>query len=244
MKKKLLLILSILVLSSTINTVFSKSAVNTDLTNAIKLYKAGNYSECYTKLETIIKTDSSNAVAYYYMAMASAQIGKKKEAISNYEKAMALSSPNSNLNRYAQKGKTCLESPDKCQESIYSSPLEEFIKSKNTGLSEEVRGDYERLKIENMMREINRSDDIDPQKFKEYKDFSSYNPEGTPSNDEIVAAIRTLQRAGLGNFLGNNYSDISLLTGNNNSGVNMFGNSYLTPQMIQTMLTNNMSLGF
>ena len=54
MKKKLLMLLSILVLSSSIGMAYSKPASNTELSNAIRLYKAGNYSECYTKLNTII----------------------------------------------------------------------------------------------------------------------------------------------------------------------------------------------
>lgn len=245
MKKKLLMLLSILVLSSSIGMAYSKPASNTELSNAIRLYKAGNYSECYTKLNTIINRGSSNALAYYYMAMTSAQIGKKNEALANYEKAIRLSNPNSNLNKYATKGKTCLESPDKCHAVSSSSAIEDLIYNKRKGVTDEVRSDYERLKIENMMREINRSEDIDPQRFKEYKDFSSYNNEGTPSNDEIVAALRTLQRAGFGNIANNGISDISLLIGgnnnyNSNAMLNMLGNSSLSPQVIQAMLTNNM----
>ena len=101
------------------------------------------------------------------------------------------------------------------------------------------------------MREINRSDDIAPQRFKEFKDFSSMNnpsENGVPTNDEIVAALRTLQRAGLTNILSNNYGqDFSMLTGSpssTNAMMNMMGSQALSPEVIQTMLTNNMSLGF
>ena len=210
------------------------------------MYKSGNYSECYVKLTDYVKKDPSNALAYYYLAMSSAQIGKKTEAIANYDKVLALTSPDGNLGRYATKGKTCLEAPDKCQDSTYSSPLEEFIRSKNATVTDQVRSDYERLKIENMMREINRNDNIPPQEFKEYKDFSS----SVPTNDEIVAALRTLQRAGLGGLFSNNYqNDLSLLTGyqnpqQNNQFFNMMGNPSMNPQLIQALLTNNMSLGF
>ena len=97
------------------------------------------------------------------------------------------------------------------------------------------------------MREMNRSNDIDTNKFREYKDFSSMNPNAVPSNDEVVAALRTLQKAGFGNMMNNHYADISLLTGNQypqGQLFNMMGNSNLSPEVIQTMLTNNMSLGF
>ena len=96
-----------------------------------------------------------------------------------------------------------------------------------------------------MMREINRNENIPPQEFKEYKDFSS-----VPTNDEIVAALRTLQRAGFSDIFSNNYqNDLSLITGyqnpqQNNQIMNMLGNSSMNPQLIQALLTNNMSLGF
>ena len=98
------------------------------------------------------------------------------------------------------------------------------------------------------MREMNRSNDIDPNKFKEYKDFSSMNND-TPSNDEIVAALKTLQNAGLGNMFNNNnnYSDLSLLMGGQSGQYNMFNmmnSSSLNPQVIQAMLTSNMASGF
>lgn len=246
MKKKILMLLSILILSSTV-CMAARPAVNSELSSAIRMYKAGNYSECYVKLETIIKKDPANALAYYYRAMTSAQLGKKDEAIKNYEKAITLAPANSNLSRYATKGKTCLETPDKCAESLYESKDDEFILNRNRQYTESVESTMDKLKIENMMREINRNEDMDPQKFKQYRDFSSMNNE-TPTNDEIVAALKTLQKAGLGNLFNNNYSDLSLLTGDNKSEaaamMNLMGTSSMSPQMIQALLTNNMSLGY
>lgn len=241
MKKKLLMLLSILVLSSTINFAYSKPASNADLSYAIRLYKAGNYTECYSRLNDIIKKDSSNAVAYYYLGMTAAHIGKKEDAIANYERAISLTSPGNSIYAYAEKGKRCLEDPEKCQEPTFESALDEFIQStKRQKVSDKVQGDYERLQIEQLQRDMNRNEDINPQKFKEFKDFSSMNNE-TPTNDEIVAALRTLQRAGLSNPYS---SDLSLFTGSNPQSqmFNMMGTSGMTPQMIQAMLTNN--IGF
>ena len=97
------------------------------------------------------------------------------------------------------------------------------------------------------MREMNRGKDVEPTKFKDYKDFSSQ----APSNDEIVAALRVLQRAGLTNVAGvNGVSEWSLLTGSQNENtalLNMLtgkGTSNLSPQVIQSLLTNQMSIGF
>ena len=72
------------------------------------------------------------------------------------------------------------------------------------------------------------------------------------SNDtKVVAALRVLQRAGLSDVLNNNVNEMSLLTGNNennnNAMLNMLmgsGNSSLSPQVIQSLLTNQMSVGF
>lgn len=244
MKKKFLVLLSILVLSSAINLAYSKPATNAELSNAIRLYKSANYTECYSRLNDIIKKDSTNAVAYYYLGMASTQLGKKDEAIESYTKAISLTTPSSSIYAYAQKGKRCLETPDKCQDSYEATSLDEFITSiKKENESTQVRSDYERLRIENLKREINRSDEVAPEKFKEFKDFSSMNND-VPTNDEIVAAIRTLQKAGLGSLYGS--ADLSMLTGNSQQAqmINMLGGSSMNPQVIQAMLTNNMSFGF
>jgi len=247
MKKNILKFLTVMVLSTVCTTAFAKVTASQELANAIKLYKAGNYSECYTTVDDAIKKDPSNPLCYYYKAMASAQIGKKSEAIENYEKTLALSSDKSNLVKYAKKGKRCLESPDSCQDSIYDSEDDKFIRGPvPSGFSEEVMGLFEKLKIEQMMRNMNHDDNIDPQRFREYKDFSSMkNPSSTPTNDEIVAAFRTLQNAGLLNFGNNTYSDLSLLNGSDDSMNNgLMDLTKMNPQLIQAMFTSNMSLGF
>jgi len=245
MKKKLLIALSIMILATS-GSVFAKQKISTELSDIISMYKAGNYSECYVKLGDFVQKDPTNALAYYYYAMANAQLGKSEEAISNYEKAINLSANNSNLNKFAKKGKLCLESPDKCSDSLYSSEEEEFIRNlKGPKFSKSVKGQYDDFKLQNMMREMNRSNDINVNEFNEYRDFSSMNSiQGTPSNDEIVAALRTLQRAGLSNTY--NMSDVTALSGLTNQAplMNMLGGSSMNQQLIQSMLTNNMTLGF
>lgn len=245
MKKKLLLALCSALILTAFNTSFARVSTNSDLAEAIKLYKAGNYSECYVKVDSAISKDPSNPLGYYYKAMTAAQIGKKDEAIANYEKTLSLSPARSNLVRYAQKGKRCLETPEACQESQYSDEVDKFIRSKSvSGMTDEVRSLFEDLKIKQMMRDMNRNDDINPQRFKEYKDFSSMNtPSEVPNNDEIVAAMRTLQNAGLLNLGSNTYSDLSLLTGSDYTANGMTDFTNMNPHLLQTMLTNGMSFG-
>lgn len=241
MKKNLLAIICLLIISSSINMAHSQSK-HSELADAIKLYKQGNYSQCHVQLEEFVKKDPSNALAYYYLGMTSTQLGRKQDAISNYSKAISMSSKASSINRYAQKGKRCIETPDKCQNALTESLEEAFIlDKKGPKFSDEAKSDFERLKIENFMREMNRNDSIDPQRFKEYKDFS-----GVPSDEEIVAALRVLQNAGFGNLINNSHSDLSFLTGNSqqNPMLNIMGSSNMSPQLIQTLLTNSITQGF
>lgn len=251
MKKQILTILAVIICSMSMACVEAKTSATPAVNAAIKLYKAKNYSECYNSLKQVVAKDPSNALAYYYLAMASAQIGKKDEAIDNYAKVINLSQPGTQLEKYATKGKVCLETPDQCNaEEEQQTALDKFInRSYGSGFSIPVRSDYEQQKIENLMREMNRGKDVEPAKFKEYKDFSS---SAEPTNEEIVAAIRTLQRAGLGNIMNSGTSELSLLTGNydrNNTAaiMNMLtgeGDANLSPQVIQSLLTNQMSIGF
>lgn len=242
MKKYILNILSVLIISSMACAAYAKTVSNSGLSTAIQMYKQANYSQCYEQLNDVIKKDPSNALAYYYLGMTSAQLGKKDEAIANYERAITLSPDGNNLNRYAKKGKRCLETPDKCADAMYESEEEKFIiNKKGARFTEEVRSDYERLKIENLMRQMNRSEDIQMDKFKEYKDFSS----SVPTDEEIVSAMRVLQRAGFGNVMNNNYQDLSFINGGmQNPMFNMMGTGSVNPQLIQALLTNNMAQGF
>ena len=76
MKKSFLIILSSIIVMSNIGVAFAKTTSNSSLSSAIRMYKAKNYSQCYITLSDIVKKDPSNVVAYYYLAMSSAQIGK------------------------------------------------------------------------------------------------------------------------------------------------------------------------
>lgn len=248
MKKIILTILSVLILTATAEVTYAKTVNNSELVSAIKLYKAHNYTGSYSKLMTSIKKDPSNPLAYYYLAMVYTQVGNKGEALTNYDKAITLSPDGSNLNAYAKKGKLCLEDEGKCRQTEEDAEFKFMKGGFGSGFSEKARSEHERLKMENIMREINRKDDIPAQEFREFKDFSGMENNAAPTNDEIVAALRTLQRAGLTNMLGNNYSDLSLLMGSNPQQAalySMMGNSKIDPQLIQAMMSaGSMSLGF
>lgn len=241
MKKVFFTLLSILILSASVNVVSAKvKATDPETAQAIKYYKAGNYVQSYISCLEITKKQPENALAHYYLAMSDVQLGKKAEAIAEYQTVMLLSQ-NGVLGSYAKKGKKCIETPHLCHETEASKDLEtwedKFIKS-SAGFSKKARGVHEREEIENIKREINRNDEMAPSQFRGYKDYSSY----APSNDEIVAALRTLQRAGLSDVVANNgYNDMS------RDMLNMLydgKNSNLNPQVIQSLLTTQMSTSF
>lgn len=251
MKKNLLTLLSILVLASTIGVAEAKTTANNQLADGIKLYKSGNYTQCFQELSKYVKKHPDNAIAHYYIAMSAAQAGRSQEAIASYNTVLSLTADTSNIHRYAQRGLICVKDDTKCTGSGGFASLEEaFILGKfGPNVTEEVRGEIERLKIEQLMREMNHMKEISPDKFKEYPDFSAMNTTDMPSNDEIVAAMKTLQKAGFNNMLNNGYaSEISMFTGMQNQQSPLFGlmsqSSSLNPQVIQAMLTNNMMSGF
>ncbi len=255
MKKLLPVITFVVVCALTMNIAGARTTTNPALSSAIKMYKSGNYVQTYGTLTDIVKKDPSNAVAYYYLAMTCVQVGKKSEAISNYDRVLSLK-PEGILGKYALKGKTCIETPDKCHEALDNqTEMDTFIHSRfGSGFSKEARSDYERQKIQNLMREMNRNKEITPNKFRDYKDFSSE----VPTNDEIVTALRVLQSAGLSDIIGNNSykSELSLLTGTDDNNTNSYdvlnmllGNnnksdSYMSPQLIQALMTSQMSASF
>lgn len=257
MKKPILVLFSVLILGA--GVAYARPATTSPATaSAIKLYKAGDYTQAYVRFSELVKKDPSNALAYYYLGMSSVQLGKVDEAIVNYNKAANLS-PNGILGRYAKKGVKCAEDPLTCHDDDNiqkndDTPEDIFIKgSFGSGLSEKARGVYEQQKLESIKRKMNRQEDIAPQKFRDYKDFSSQ----APSNEEIADAIKTLNAAGLTNVLGSqNYSDAAYMLGeqNNTNSIDMinalFGNnrgsvgSDLNPQIIQALLTTQMTASF
>ena len=120
MKKNLIIVASLIFFGIGANSVNSQDFSATSLSEAISLYKAGNYAQCYTLLTDVLETDTANALAYYYMAITSAQVGKKSEAIENYNKVLNLTTVNNNLRRYAEK---CILQSSSAESVLQKPPL-------------------------------------------------------------------------------------------------------------------------
>jgi len=266
MKKYLVPITFLIIISQFFPYSFATSStVSAPVKVAIKKYKSGNYTGCLQDMQILVKRDPSNAVAYYYMAMAYAQAGKKDEAISSYQKVLGLK-PNATLFTYAAKGKRCLETPSKCTEATQSSDIDKMVKTPfGDGLSSTVRVDLEKKHLDVMKNEINADKDINNYELKKFKDYSNQHSEvktddktaaknsAQPSNDEIVAALRVLDRAGLNPYaqqqnMPNQYqqmagnqsaemAQLNMLMNSNNQGNNNNNNSMMN--MLPMMLAQS-----
>lgn len=255
MKKYLLLLGFVAVIANSCFMVASAD-MDSDLSSAIKMYKSGNYTGCIQHLEVLLAKDPSDAIAHYYMAMANAQAGRVDEAISHYQVVIDLNSQKT-LVKYARKGKLCLESPDKCNAV---DALDSFINAKRGfDLTNKVKNSVETQNLDELRRDINSNKLIEPERLRQFKNYSSMG-EQVPSNDEIVAAMRVLQRAGLSSiatvpspleiqsaFAGNSTMNMGSGSDNIMQLMNKFGASAgagnMDPKILQTMLTSQM-LGF
>lgn len=205
MKKKLLYLLAVsMFFMQTYNVAFSKTNLSNPVRIAIKKYKTGNYTGCLQDCKNIIVHDPSNAVAYYYLAMSYAQAGDKNNAVKAYSKVLSLS-PNARLSQYAETGKRCLESPDKCHDDgTGASPdpaMDKFI-SKDQTVSDKVQQGFQERALKNLQYDINKDKDIDNYQLNQFKQRSDAPidtkiAQNKPTDAEIVKALRVLNAAGL-----------------------------------------------
>ena len=127
-------------------------------------------------------------------------------------------------------------------------------------MTNKVKHSVETQNLDEMRREINSNKIIEPERFKEFRNFSTMNSQA-PSNDEIVAALKTLQQAGLDSFVApqsyNNMQNMfaSTLSGNSQTGMDgimqlmgRMGNSTgvdknIDARILQSMMSSQM-MGF
>ena len=194
-------------------SIFTLSSVayasNITLQGAIQKYKAGNYTGCIQDLEIYTRSEQSNALAYYYLAIANVQAGRKENAIQAYDRVLALR-PNETLLDYATKGKVCLEEPQFCYKSNImkeeDTELDKFIKDKNQFVYKETQKEETKKSLDTLKNRMNSDEEINHTEFEEYERSSNKGTSNTktakmPTNDEVVAAIKVLNQAGLGSLI-------------------------------------------
>jgi len=200
------------------------AAVAPNLSVAIKKYKGQNYVGCIQDTQDLTKKDPSNALAYYYMAISYASIGKKDDAINAYEKVITLSTDET-LVEYARKGSDCLNSPEGCktkESALGADPeLDRFIRS-GEDFSKDTLDMLEKMRIERLKNNLNKEAEFKGE---------------VPTNDEIAEAVKVLARAGINPVAQNpyiqaqqamyqnpEYMQLQMMLGNQNNNNDMFAN--------------------
>lgn len=213
--KRVLLTLIILTLLS--SSVFANAMTEEKISDAISLYKKGDYSECIKNLDTIISQDASYPVAYYYLGLCYAKTNKRDLALKNYDKVIALSTDKS-LKSMAKAAKDCLGT------SGFTGMDAQLSISNNSKAERFVTPEIKREEPPTDKKVVSQQ----PKKDEVKKDIKQ------PSNAEIGAAIMTLKKAGLWN--GNNMQQASQQSSNDEAKKNqeMMAKMYMQ-QMTQQM---------
>lgn len=213
-------LLTLLVFAFIQTSVFSNTMTEDKISDAISLYKNGEYSECIKNLNTIISQDSSYPVAYYYLGLANARLGKKDLAIKNYNKVLAISSDKT-LKTMAKAAKDCLGT------SGFTALDAQLVINNNSNaeklISPEIKKEVQ-IK-ETAVKEAKKASQPKPIKAEDKN-------EKMPTNDEIGAAIMVLKKAGLWN--GNTQSSFNNNSQNHEDQQNMMAKMYMQ-QMTQQM---------
>lgn len=205
MKKQLLYLIALsVILTQTSNYVLSKtSSLSNPVRVAIQKYKSGNFTGCLQDCQNIVSYDPSNPVAYYYLALSYAQAGDKDNAVKAYAKVLNLS-PNAKLAQYAETGKRCLETPDKCHEDAGTSDpeLDQFVAKPNVTVSDKVKQGFQERALKNLQNDINNGKEIDNYELNQFNhrteaETDNKLAQNKPTDAEIVAALKVLNEAGL-----------------------------------------------
>lgn len=185
------------------------------LSSAISKYKAGNYAQCLQELQSYVKKDPSNPLAYYYLGMAYTQVGNKDEAVKSYEKAIELS-PNDPVATYATKGKDCLTGGPACKPaetaaadskggSADDAKLDQFIQAPyGSGMTPELEQQMKKEELERLQKRMNTTNELKTPELERIKNLDNQSQADTSklasadvSDKEILKAIKTLREAGM-----------------------------------------------
>lgn len=158
-----------------------------DISVGIEAYQNGKYEDCITAMKSIIKSDPTDALAYYYLAIAYAKTGKEVLAVENYNKVINLSSDKT-LTSLAKQGKSQIGVK---KVNVIEKQLHEIEDEYNPILNDVASGVNDKSKdIKDNPSKKNVTRNNEPAKFE-------FDPNREPTNDEIVNAIKILQKAGL-----------------------------------------------
>ena len=243
-----------------------------DISMGIESYQAGNYEDCISKMKLIVKDDPTAVMGYYYLGLSYAKTGQKLLAIQNYNKVINLNSDKT-MTALAKQGKSALGVNYVKKVETQLNEIEEEIKDEYNPILEDVS---ESKSVETpsvqptQQSEPKTTQVIKASDYAKAANSAQNNPNAQPTNDDIVNAIRTLQKAGLlqngaaGLVGGQNQmpipmdprtqqmnSMLMMMNNGNNNGNNMMqmlpymnNGGKVDPQMMQMMLMNQMVPNF
>lgn len=247
---------------------------NPTMKSAIARYKSGNYTGSLQELYAYIKKYPNDAYAYYYMGLNYTKIGENDAARNCFQKTINCNVSGSLLEK-ALKGRDCITGGEFCKPAVDvnavkdvldannietpESKLDKFINApySGNGFSPEFQQEYDKQKLDNIQKTLNRKDELnerDIEMLKEFKrkskaDFSerlalAANVSGEPTSAEIMDAIDVLKRAGLNITAGKSFTDGESRSTDNVSPENaaqaVNPNQYMPSQEYQQL---NMMLG-
>ncbi len=220
---------------------------NANIKSVVAKYKKGNYTGCLQELFSLTKKDPSNALAYYYMALAYTHINMKNEAVEAYEKVIMLN-PNNYLVEYATKGRDCLTDgpachpePEKKEQPVEElDELDKFIRAPyGNGLSPELNKEIRQKQLINIKETINKKEELEKKDIEKIKKFDKNKSTlkdvdnekiAQVSDEDVLNAIKTLKDAGLSisvqsenpyaqmmQYQNPQMAEMSMLLGNNNN---------------------------
>ena len=166
------------------------------VSDGIEAYKNGNYDSCITIMTNITKTDPTSVIGYYYLALAYTKKGNNSLALENYSRVINLNS-DSTLTALARRGKSNIIPKKEVVVSPPEPSIEEAEEDYNPILNDSALNNKptpQEEKEENKTKAVIKASDYAQ---KTNNNSPVYDPNREPTNDEIVNAIRILQKAGL-----------------------------------------------
>lgn len=258
--KKILIILTIIF--SLNSSVFAADEYQELLIKGIQNYKKENYLGTIQVMEKVVEDNPGSILAFYYLGMSYAQIGKTGQAKNAYNKVLFID-PNSQIAAYAELGLERLQ-PEKLQEKQKQS--NEFMeKIQNNYYTENVEQNIKSRKLKYIIDQVNSNREIDHSNIKNFEDFTP-DKSSKPTPEQIAQAYQTLKSAGLniGQGLGQGVGmfnpemmQMSMLAASMGGGMgkqsgnmnmlpflmmmqNQNGQKNIDPDFMQTMISNMM----
>lgn len=192
------------IISILISVIFGSSVyAQGDLSSAIEAYQSGNYTTCIENMKLIVKDDPTSVIGYYYLGLSYTMTGQELLAIQNYNKVINLNS-DSTLTKLARQGKAAINNSSKIENQLRD--ITEDIKETVEEEYNPILQDGSSSAAQEVPAETQNKKNPIPAKTTQTIKASDYaratskpvnNPNAQPTNDDIVNAIRTLQKAGL-----------------------------------------------